>query len=419
MPVPSIGAVEVLVRLSVSGVCGTDFGLANGHFGPTKSILGHEGVGRIVRLGASVPQASFHPGQRVGLAWIRDVCGACGPCLGDGDEARCRAQIQSGWKVDGTFAQYAVAPARYIIPLPEGVPDELAAPILCGGVTAYKALKICGAVPGRWVAVSGAGGGVGCLAVMYAKAMGYRVVALDAGSAKEAICLDAGAESYVDVASAEDIAATVHGLTGGGASAVIVTAGAAAAYQSAVGLLAPLGTLVCVGIPPASGSLSIHPLELIDKGIRLVGSAVGTRAEIGEALAFVSRGAVVPKIKRACLDDLNKITSEFASGTVRNFLHISSYPGSTTLERLSILCALETLKRCKIGPSQVCYPAISRPGRGSHIYRALCWRDVFHCLVTELHGEESQARICRHTLPLLEESRSLNYTVISNLQTRR
>ncbi|SPO06187.1 related to ALCOHOL DEHYDROGENASE I - ADH1 [Cephalotrichum gorgonifer] len=314
VPVPSIGAIEILVRLTATGVCGSDYGLACGHFGPTKSILGHEGVGRIARLGDSVPEASFRVGQRVGLAWIREICGECIACRSDGGETRCRAQIQSGRHVDGTFQQYAVVPMKYVISVPEDIPDELVAPILCGGVTAYKALKSSGVVPGQWIVVSGAGGGVGNLAVMFAKAMGYRVVAVDFGSAKEKVCLDAGAEAYVDVAAADDLSLKVHSLTDGGASAVVVTAGAQAAYQSAVGLLAPLGTLVCVGIPGVGKDMTIHPIELIDKGIRLVGSAVGTRKDISEALSFVSRGVVVPNIEKATLDDLNDISAKLGSG---------------------------------------------------------------------------------------------------------
>lgn len=237
-------------------------------------------------------------------------------CLTDGGETRCKRQKQSGWKVDGTFAEYAVVPARYAILLPEDVADELVAPILCGGVTAYKALKISGVSAGQWVAVSGAGGGVGALAIMYAKAMGYRVVAVDIGELKRHHCIEAGADHFVDAAVEEDLTAAVQKLTDGGVNAVLVTAPSVAAYQSSISILANFGTLVCLGIPPPSGTMTIHPLELIDRGIRITGSVTGTRGDILDALEFVRRGAVKPIVKTAGLDDVTRILGEFASGKV-------------------------------------------------------------------------------------------------------
>ena len=296
-------------------MCGTDYGLSTGGLGPTKSILGHEGVGRIARLGSTVSPDAFRVGQRVGITWIRDVCGECRMCLTAGGETRCKDQKQSGWKVDGTFAEYTVVPMNYVISLPEDVADELVAPILCGGVTAYKGLKLSGVMAGQWVAVSGAGGGVGALAIMYAKAMGYRVVAIDIGESKKQHCLEAGADHFVD-AAAEDLKAAVHKITDGGANAVLVTAPSPAAYQSSIGLLANFGTLVCLGIPPPSGTMNIHPLEFIDRGIRITGSVTGSRGDILEALDFVRRGVVKPIVKTASLDDVTSILGDFASGKV-------------------------------------------------------------------------------------------------------
>lgn len=198
-------------------------------------------------------------------------------------------------------------PYRYVIRLPEDVSDELIAPILCGGVTAYKAIKVCGAIPGQWIIISGAGGGVGSLGIQYAKAMGYRVLAIDIG--KKEYCLSIGAESYIEVTDMTiDL---VHKTIGGGASAVIVTAGSSKAYQSAIELIAPLGTLVAVGIPTFDQRLSFHPILCIDKGIKIVGSAVGTRKDILEAIEFVKRGAIKPQIELTTLDNLNDIAQNF------------------------------------------------------------------------------------------------------------
>jgi propanol-preferring alcohol dehydrogenase len=191
------------------------------------------------------------------------------------------------------------------------VEDELVAPILCGGVTAYKAVKVGGAVPGQWVVVSGAGGGVGALGVQYAKAMGYRVVAVDLGVERKGYCLELGAEAYFDAKDA-DLVARVQGVTGGdGASAVLVMANSNKAYQAALEMVAPYGTLVCVGFPPPEQMVTFHPQLLVSKNVHIVGSAVGTRKDIWDAIGFVERGVVKPKVERAKLEDLSDIASSF------------------------------------------------------------------------------------------------------------
>ncbi|OJD35129.1 alcohol dehydrogenase [Diplodia corticola] len=317
LPLPQPGPNDVLVRLTASGVCGTDFALASGELGPVRPILGHEGIGRVVKLGSSLSEAQVRLGQRVGVAWLRDVCGECAMCMHEVGETRCYATVQSGRKVDGTFAEYTLVPLRYLMRLPEKLADEQVAPILCGGLTIYKALKICGATPGGFVAISGAGGGVGALGIQYAKAMGFHVVAVDAGDSKRAYCSSLGAEVYVDVTKVSDAAAAVKEATGGrGASAVLVTAGTGAAYQASLGMLAPFGTMVCIGIPPPSEMMNFHPLSFIDHGYRVIGSAVGTRGDVLEALEFVDRNQVTPMVQTARLEDLTEMAKKSASGQV-------------------------------------------------------------------------------------------------------
>ena len=309
--VPSVGPRDLLVRLSVTGVCGSDFHLAAGHVGPTSDILGHEGVGRVVKLGSAVDPSFVNVGTRVGLGWVRDVCEECSCCMSPGGEGRCMAKLCSGLRREDTFAEYAVVPSRYIVRIPEGVPDELVAPILCGGVTAYKAIKISGAVPGRWLLISGAGGGVGALGVQYANSMGYRVIAIDMGDVerKREYCLKLGAEAYFDAREVD--AAKILELTGNGAAAVLVMANTGKAYQAALEFVAPLGTVVCVGIPAREDKVSFHPTLGINKGVRITGSAVGTRQDIWEAIEFVQRGAVKPAVEKASLDNLTDIAKNF------------------------------------------------------------------------------------------------------------
>ncbi|KIW21610.1 hypothetical protein PV08_02190 [Exophiala spinifera] len=310
--VPQIGPNDLLVRLSVSGVCGTDLGMASGHLGPCRDILGHEGVGRVVKLGSAVSPSFVDVGARVGIAWVRDICERCFCCLTPGGEARCMEMLCSGLRRDGTFAEYATVPSRYIIRIPEGVPDHLVAPVLCGGVTAFKAIKVSEATPGQWIVVSGAGGGVGALGIQYAKAMGYRVIAVDLGVSKREYCLELGAEAYFDAAVVQP--ADIQSLTGtnnGGAAAVLVMANSAKAYEAALGFVGPYGALVCVGIPPPDQTMRIHPLATIGKNVRIIGSAVGTRKDIWDAIEFVARGAVKPRVQMASLDDLSDIVKNF------------------------------------------------------------------------------------------------------------
>ncbi len=297
------------MRLSVSGVCGSDFHLASGHSGPTRDILGHEGVGRVVKLGSAVSPSFIDIGSRVGIAWVRDICEKCFCCLAPGGEARCLEMLCSGLKRDGTFAEYAVVPSRYVIRIPEGVPDRFVAPILCGGVTAFKAIKVSEAVPGQWMAISGAGGGVGALGVQFARAMGYRVIAIDLGVSKREYCLELGAEAYFDAKEVD--AAAIQKLTGDGAAAVLVMANSSRAYEAALEFVAPYGALVCVGIPPPDQQVRFHPILGISKNIRIIGSAVGTRKDIWDAIEFVKRGVVTPRVQMARLEDLSDIAQNF------------------------------------------------------------------------------------------------------------
>ncbi|KAL4861874.1 hypothetical protein BDV12DRAFT_207683 [Aspergillus spectabilis] len=320
LPLPELGPGDVLLKLSATGVCGTDIGLASGSLGPTRPILGHEGVGRIAKLGSAVANdPSIQVGQRTGVSWIRDVCGCCTPCLTEGEEPRCLEQIHSGRKSDGTFAQYTVVPSRYLISLPEGPSDEQLAPILCAGVTAYKALKICGISAGQWVGVIGSGGAVGSMALQFARAMGFHTVAIDAGEEKGLLSRKNGADEYIDVLQIKDIPAAVALFTQGqGVSAALAIAGKASAYQAALHSIAPFGTLVCVGIPPLSEEVSFQPLLLIDKGVRIIGSAVGTRDDIREAVEFLVSGKVVPDVQVVEFDQLISILDpKHANGTRR------------------------------------------------------------------------------------------------------
>jgi propanol-preferring alcohol dehydrogenase len=316
--IPTVGPLDILVRLSVTGICHTDIALAVGALGPCRSILGHEGVGRIVEVGKSIPASTVLVGQRVGIGWLSGVCHECDICHNAEEERRCLKQLNYGRHVDGTFAEYVIIDLQYLLPLPEGPPDELIAPVLCGGVTAYKALKVSGAQPGQWVALLGAGGGLGAFGVQYAKTMGLKIIAIDGGSHKGQLCRSLGADVYIDFLNTPDTVDAVQTATDRkGVVAALVLAGSGKAYQDALGMLAPFGSLVAVGIPPPGQELKLHPLKLIGLGIRLIGSLVGSRADILEVVDLVASGAVTPIVSIRNLGELTKVAHEMEEGKVR------------------------------------------------------------------------------------------------------
>src|SRR6187402_1620632 len=196
-PIPTPRAGELLVRVVASGVCHTDLHAANGDW-PVRPTLpfvpGHEAVGYVAGIGAGV--TGFKEGDPVGVPWLHDACGHCEFCE-TGWETLCERQHNTGYNVDGGYAEYVIATADYVGRLPEN-PDFFAlAPILCAGVTTYKGLKETDARPGEWVAISGIGG-LGHVAVQYAKAMGFHVAAIDVDDAKLELAKKLGAELTVN-----------------------------------------------------------------------------------------------------------------------------------------------------------------------------------------------------------------------------
>ena len=248
-------------------------------------------------------------GDRAGVKWIASTCGQCEFCLNGTDECHCPSQKNSGFSAPGTFQQFVVADGRYTTRIPEGVTDEEAGPIMCGGVTAYTACKRSLVRPGQWIVLPGAGGGLGHFAVQYAKAMvrytpqcfsvvltffqGMRVIAVDGGSEKEALCKRLGAEAFIDFQTCKDIPAEVMKLTTHGAHGVIVTAASKEGYAAAPMMLRPGGRMVAVGLPKDPNVIAgAPPLMLALKRLDIVGSVVGTLKDVEEALDFTARGLV-------------------------------------------------------------------------------------------------------------------------------
>jgi alcohol dehydrogenase, propanol-preferring len=311
VPVPTPGLGQALVEIVASGVCHTDLHAADGDW-PVKPSLpftpGHEGAGVVVALGPGVTH--LKEGDRVGVAWLHSACGHCEYCL-SGWETLCLEQKNSGYSVNGGFAQFALAQADYLGRIPKKLPFADAAPILCAGVTTYKGLKETGARPGEWVAISGVGG-LGHVAIQYAKAMGLHVAAIDLGPEKMALAKKLGAEIAIDARTQNPSAEIQKQI--GGAHAVLVTAVSTAAFKQAMGVLRRGGTCVMNGLPPGDFPVSIFDVVLNRYTIR--GSIVGTRLDLEEALAFAADGKVKATIEILPLESINGIFERLKAGKV-------------------------------------------------------------------------------------------------------
>ena len=311
VPVPEPGPGQALVEVVASGVCHTDLHAAEGDW-PVKPTLpftpGHEGAGFVAKLGREVKH--LKEGDRVGIAWLHSACGHCEFCL-TGWETLCPAQHMSGYSVNGSFAEFALGDADYLGRLPDKLSFIDAAPILCTGVTTYKGLKQTQARPGEWVVISGVGG-LGHIAVQYAKAMGLHVAAIDIGQEKLQLARALGAEVTVD-AKEEDVTQVIQKKIGG-AHGVLVTAVSLPAFKQALGMLRRGGTCVLNGLPPGEFPVSIFDLVL--NGQTLRGSIVGTRKDLEEALQFAAEGKVQATVEQQPLGSINHIFDRLKKGKV-------------------------------------------------------------------------------------------------------
>jgi propanol-preferring alcohol dehydrogenase len=310
-PVPEPGRGEVLVRIEASGLCHTDIHAAHGDW-PVKPnppfVPGHEGVGTVEAVGAGVTARTV--GDRVALPWLGHACGHCDHCVA-GWETLCEEQRNTGYSIDGGFAEYAVADATYVVPVPDAVSSFDAAPLTCAGVTTYKAVKVANIAPTERVAVFGIGG-LGHLAVQYARIVGGTVIAVDVDDEKLAMATELGADHVVNAASVDPVAA-IEEL--GGADVAIVLAVIPQVFEQAFASLRRGGRLVCVGLPPETdGPMALPIFPTVLKGITVVGSIVGTREDLAEVFELhrLGRTKVVAEARK--LDDVNQAIADVLSG---------------------------------------------------------------------------------------------------------
>ena len=271
-PTPTPGAGQVLVRLEASGLCHTDIHAAHGDW-PVKPsppfVPGHEGVGIVEAHGSGVAESMV--GQRVAVPWLHTACGRCEHCV-SGWETLCLEQQNTGYTVDGCFGTHVVADASFVVRVPEGIDPLEAAPLTCAGVTTYKAVKVSGARSSDVVAVFGIGG-LGHLALQYAKIAGATVVAVDIADGKLDLAKELGADVTIN-ARRQDPPGEIQAL--GGADVVITTAADAEPLMAAFQSLRRGGRLVLVGLP-ADNEMRLPVFQTVLGGISVIGSIVGTR----------------------------------------------------------------------------------------------------------------------------------------------
>ncbi len=312
VPVPQPGPGEVLVKVKACGVCHTDLHAASGDW-PVKPvppfIPGHEAAGIVAALGPGVKNLKV--GDAVGVAWLHDACMSCEYCE-TGWETLCEHQHNTGYSVNGGFAEYVIASAAFAAKLPATVDFAAVAPILCAGVTTYKGLKETDARPGEWVAISGVGG-LGHVAIQYAKAMGFKVAAIDIAEDKLKLARETGADLAVNALEA-DAVDKVLAATGGGAHGVLVTAVSTAAFAQALKMVRRKGTVSLVGLPP--GEFPTPIFDVVLKRITVRGSIVGTRRDLDEAIAFAADGKVKAEVAKVPLAEINNVFDRMKAGKI-------------------------------------------------------------------------------------------------------
>ena len=310
-PVPTPSHGQVQVKMETCGLCHTDIHAAHGDW-PVKPtppfVPGHEGVGIVTGLGRGV--SGLAEGDRVAIPWLGYACGACEYCA-SGRETLCPNQANSGYSVDGAYAEFAVADAAFVGKVPAGLDPLDAAPLTCAGVTTYKAVKVAGTRSSDLVAVFGIGG-LGHLAVQYARIAGASVAAVDLVDSKLALASELGAEHTVNGVT-EDPVEVIQAL--GGADQAIVLAVSPRACEQAFRSLKRGGTLVFVALP-ADNVMHLPIFETVLQGITVTGSIVGTRVDLAETFQLHAEGRTRVARESRQLEEVNESFEQIEKGQV-------------------------------------------------------------------------------------------------------
>jgi len=312
LPIPEPGPGEVLVRMETSGLCHTDIHAAHGDW-PVKPVPpftpGHEGIGFVEKLGEGVTSRAV--GDRVAIAWLGYACGECRHCIG-GWETLCESQHNSGYSVNGTFAEYAVVAASFATPVPDEVSSRDAAPLTCAGVTTYKAIKVARVAPAETVAIFGMGG-LGHLALQYARVAGALVIGVDIEDEKLEMAKELGADHVVNAAKTDPVEA-IQAL--GGADVAVALAASPASFDQAFRSLRRGGRLVCVALPADNGALNLPIFDTVLNGKTVIGSIVGTRNDLADVFKLHAAGRTTIVAVDRKLDEVNESIADVLAGKI-------------------------------------------------------------------------------------------------------
>ena len=301
---PEPGENQVLIKIHASGMCYTDVHQTRGELpGEFPRTLGHEPVGEIVATGPAV--TTRRVGDRVGVPWVQHTCGRCEWCARD-KPLFCEKQIGTGVQMSGGHAEYMVAYADATMLLPDGLEYEQAAPLSCAGYTVWSGLRWAEPQPDESIAVVGVGG-LGHLAVQYAKAAGFKTIALSHSTDKDKLIRELGADEVVRDGK---------GLAeAGGADVILGTSNSVAAMSDSIAGLRPDGRLVLMGFE--NKSLAVNPADLIMRRIRILGSQQNDRQYLYEALKIAASAKVRVRTEIYSLHEITKAYERVAEGQVR------------------------------------------------------------------------------------------------------
>ena len=307
--IPAPGPGEIRVKVEACGICHSDAFVKFGQFPGLQlpRAPGHEVAGVVDEVGEGVDL--FSPGDRVGVGWHGGHCFECDPCR-RGDFINCRNQQVCGISYDGGYQEYMVCPWHAVARIPDGLDAADAAPLLCAGITTFNALRNSGAKPGDVVAVQGVGG-LGHLALQYAKRMGFHTVALSRGKDKEELARKLGAHTYIDAKSQNEVD-ELQKL--GGADVILATAPSGKAIEGVLGGLSERGKLMLVAAAP--DPFSINAFAMLS-GKQVHGWPSGTAIDSEDTMRFSALTDVRPQIERFPLEGANEAFAKVMDNTIR------------------------------------------------------------------------------------------------------
>ncbi|KAJ5753583.1 uncharacterized protein N7511_007736 [Penicillium nucicola] len=291
IPIPKPGEDDILIKNACASLCHSDLMLFWGHTAEKppmeKVTIGHENTGTVVAVGRNV--TGFKIGDLVGCLGCSYACYECEGCQVHNLHCEKGTGQLHGFTTHGHFAEYSLSDYRNAMVLPIGMDPSTAAPLFCAGITAYHAVKKCELKEGDWIAIIGCGG-LGHLAIQYAKALKLRVIGIDISESQLESAKSLGADAVFNSAKNPDYAEDISRLTGGGAHAAVVLSASNAAYGSAPNVLRINGILMVIGIP--KDNLSVNALDILLGKYRIMGASSGTPQQMREPIEFSHRHGI-------------------------------------------------------------------------------------------------------------------------------